>query len=204
MAVPGRRVEPDRSGRRRDRQPRVRLRADAITDAESGGGVTNDSRFPWLATNLVDADTGEAFAGTESARVVDRGGVRVGLIGLVDDGATFGKTNIDFEGEGLRVEDYTETGPAEAKRLREEEDVDVVVALAHTGVPDAEALAEADTDDAIDVVVAGDDEIVYPPEATSGTVVTEGRPARTTSANSASPSTPTPAPSPASTATCSR
>ncbi|WP_284013084.1 bifunctional metallophosphatase/5'-nucleotidase [Halobaculum litoreum] len=50
----------------------------------------------------------------------------------------------------------------------------MVVALAHTGVPDAEALAEADTDDAIDVVVAGDDEIVYPPEATSGTVVTEG------------------------------
>ncbi|WP_277555049.1 bifunctional metallophosphatase/5'-nucleotidase [Halobaculum limi] len=136
-------------------------------------GVTADSAFPWLATNLVD-ENGEAFDGTESSRIVDRGGVRIGLIGLIDEGATFGKTNIDFEGRGVTVEDYTETGPAEAKRLREEEGVDVVVALAHTGVPDAEALAEADTDDDIDVVVAGDDEIVYPPAETSGTVVTEG------------------------------
>lgn len=134
--------------------------------------VTADSEFPWLATNLVN-EAGEAFDGTESYRIVERGGVRVGLIGLIDEGATYGKTNIDFEEEGLTVEDYTETGPAEAERLRTEEDVDVVVALAHTGVPDAEALAEADTADAIDVVVAGDDEIVYPPAETSGTVVTE-------------------------------
>jgi 5'-nucleotidase/UDP-sugar diphosphatase len=136
-------------------------------------GVTADSDFPWLATNLVN-DAGEAFDGTDSSRIVDRGGVRVGIIGLVDDGATYGKTNIDFAAEGVTVEDYTETGPAEAERLRAEEGADVVVALAHTGVPDAEALAEADTNDAIDVVVAGDDEIYYPPAETSGTVVTEG------------------------------
>ncbi|WP_241154875.1 bifunctional UDP-sugar hydrolase/5'-nucleotidase [Halorubrum sp. CSM-61] len=138
-------------------------------------GVTGDSGFPWLATNLVDSDTGEAFDGTESSKIVERGGVSVGIIGLIDEGATYGKTNIDFEDRGLTVEDFTETGPAEAKRLREEEDVDVVVALAHTGVPDAEALAEADGDDDIDVVVVGDDELVYPPAETSGTVVTEAQ-----------------------------
>ena len=140
---------------------------DAISD------VTADSEFPWLATNLVDSDTGEAFDGAESSRIVERGGVSVGLIGLADEGATTGKTNIDFEAAGVTIEDYTETGPAAARRLKEEEGVDVVVALAHTGVPDAEALAAADTDDDIDVVVVGDDEIVYPPAETSGTVVTE-------------------------------
>jgi len=137
--------------------------------------VTADSELPWLATNLVDSDTGEAFDGTESFRIVDRGGVRVGIIGLVDEGATFGKTNIDFNERGLTLEDYTETGPAEAKRLTEEEDVDVVVALAHTGIDDAEALAEADTDDDVDVLVVGDDEQLYPPEETSGTIVSEAR-----------------------------
>ena len=137
--------------------------------------VTDDSQFPWLATNLVDSETGEAFDGTESARIVERGGVSVGIIGLVDDGATYGKTNIDFDAEGITLEDYTETGPAEAKRLKEDENVDVVVALAHTGIDDAEALAEADADDDIDVVVVGDDEQFYPPEAVDGSIVSEAR-----------------------------
>lgn len=142
---------------------------DAVSD------VTADSEFPWLATNLVDSDTGEAFDGTESTRIVDRGGVSVGIIGLADEGATTGKTNIDFEAEGVTIEDYTETGPAEAKRLKEEESVDVVVALAHTGIDDAEALAEADADDDIDVVVVGDDEQFYPPEEVDGSIISEAR-----------------------------
>ena len=137
--------------------------------------VTADSEFPWLATNLVDSETGEAFDGTESTNIVERGGVSVGIIGLVDYGATYGKTNIDFEAEGITLEDYTETGPAEAKRLKNEEGVDVVVALAHTGIGDAEALAEADADDDIDVVVVGDDEQFYPPEAVDGSIVSEAR-----------------------------
>ena len=137
--------------------------------------VTADSEFPWLATNLVDSDTGEAFDGTESRQIVDRGGVEVGIIGLVDEGATYGKTNIDFAAEGITLEDYTETGPAEAKRLKEEADVDVVVALAHTGIEQAKTLAEADTDDDIDVVVVGDDEQYYPPQETAGTIITEAR-----------------------------
>jgi 2',3'-cyclic-nucleotide 2'-phosphodiesterase (5'-nucleotidase family) len=137
--------------------------------------VTGDSEFPWLATNLVDSDTEEAFDGTESTRIVERGGVKVGLIGLVDYGATYGKTNIDFEAEGITLEDYTETGPAEAKRLKEDEEVDVVVALAHTGIDDAELLAEADADDDIDLVVVGDDEQFYPPEEVDGSIVSEAR-----------------------------
>lgn len=64
-------------------------------------------------------------------------------------------------------------GPATARTLKESEDVDAVIALTHTGVPDAKELARADTNDHIDVVVAGDDEIFYPPQETSGTVVTE-------------------------------
>jgi 5'-nucleotidase/UDP-sugar diphosphatase len=134
---------------------------------------TPPSEFPWLATNLVDDSTGEAFDGTESYEIVEQGGTRVGLIGLIDEGATYGKTNIDFAARGTTVRDYTEVGAKTARTLKSEEEVDVVIALAHTGVPDAKELARADTNDDIDVVVAGDDEIYYPPQETSGTIVTE-------------------------------
>ncbi|OYR76968.1 bifunctional metallophosphatase/5'-nucleotidase, partial [Halorubrum ezzemoulense] len=65
--------------------------------------------------------------------------------------------------------------PAEAKRLKEDEGVDAVVALAHTGIGDAEALAEADADDDIDAIVVGDDEQFYPPEEVDGSIVSEAR-----------------------------
>ena len=135
--------------------------------------VTAGSEFPWLATNLVNSTTGESFDGTREYEIVERDGVRVGYIGLVDEGATYGKTNVDFAEEGITLENFTRDGPDTAEYLKSERDVDVVVALAHTGVPEAEDLAEAD-EGAIDVIAAGDDEIYYPPRETSDTVITEG------------------------------
>jgi 2',3'-cyclic-nucleotide 2'-phosphodiesterase (5'-nucleotidase family) len=136
--------------------------------------ATAASEFPWLATNLVNSSTGEPFDGTEEYEVVERNGVRIGIIGLIDEGATYGKTNIDFAAEGVTVENYTEDGPRTAEYLKQQENVDVVVALAHTGIPDATDLAENDTSDAIDVIAVGDDEIKYPPQETSGSIITEG------------------------------
>jgi 2',3'-cyclic-nucleotide 2'-phosphodiesterase (5'-nucleotidase family) len=140
---------------------------------EGVSGATADSEFPWLATNLVNASTGESFDGTENYTVVERDGVRVGFVGVVDEGATYGKTNIDFSERGLEVQDFRTVGPETAEYLKEERDVDVVVALAHTGVPEAKELARADEGN-IDVIAVGDDELEYPPQETSGTVITEG------------------------------
>ncbi|SFL23128.1 2',3'-cyclic-nucleotide 2'-phosphodiesterase/5'-or 3'-nucleotidase, 5'-nucleotidase family [Halogranum rubrum] len=140
---------------------------------EQMSNVTADSEFPWLATNLVNASTGESFDGTENYTIVEHDGVRVGFIGVVDEGATYGKTNINFSERGLEVQDFREKGPQTAEYLKSEEDVDVVVALAHTGVPEAKELAEADEGN-IDVIAVGDDEIKYPPQETSDTVITEG------------------------------
>ncbi|MFC6725602.1 bifunctional metallophosphatase/5'-nucleotidase, partial [Halobium palmae] len=136
--------------------------------------VTDASRFPWLATNVVNSTTGEPFDGTENYTIVERDGVRVGFVGLVDRDATYGKTNIDFSERGATVENVSETGPEAARYLKNRRNVDVVVALAHNGVPDAKAIARADGTDAIDVIAVGDDEIYYPPNETSGTVITEG------------------------------
>ncbi len=136
--------------------------------------VTDVSEFPWLASNMIANETGEPFDGTESFEIVERDGVRVGYIGLIDEGATFGKTNIPFNEEGLEVRNISAVGPQVADRLKNQENVDVVVALAHTGVGDAQAVAEADDGD-IDVIAVGDDEQYYPPRETSDTIITESR-----------------------------
>ena len=133
--------------------------------------ITAASEFPWLATNLVNASTGEAFDGTESYEIVERNGTRIGIIGLVDREATYGKTNIDFSAEGLELRNFTRVGARTAEMLKHQRNVDVVVALAHTGVPQAKQLANAS--DAVDVIAVGDDEIKYPPKETSGTIITE-------------------------------
>jgi len=140
---------------------------DAVSD------IQNDSEFPWLATNVVENGTDDPFQNTNSHEIVERNGVRIGFIGLIDEGATYGKTNIDFAEKGLTVRNVSEAGPEAAARLKAEEDVDVVIALAHTGIEDAKEIARAD-DGNIDAILVGDDEQYYPPEETSGTVISEG------------------------------
>ncbi|MFC7176235.1 bifunctional metallophosphatase/5'-nucleotidase [Halosegnis marinus] len=141
---------------------------DAVSD------IQNDSEFPWLATNVVENGTDDPFQNTNSYEIVERNGVRIGFIGLIDEGATYGKTNIDFAAQGLDVRNVSEAGPEAAARLKSEENVDVVVALAHTGIGDAQEIARAD-DGNIDAILVGDDEQYYPPEETSGTVISEGQ-----------------------------
>lgn len=142
---------------------------------EEVGNITARSEFPWLATNVVDNETGEPVLGTEEYTVVERNGVRIGVIGLIDRGAAEGKTNVDLSEQGATLENYTVDGPRTAERLREEENVDVVVAVAHTGIGDAKTLARADESDAIDVIAVGDDEVKYPPNETAGSIITEAQ-----------------------------
>ncbi|MFC4407433.1 bifunctional metallophosphatase/5'-nucleotidase [Haloarchaeobius iranensis] len=128
------------------------------------------STFPWVMANIVQADSGEPIPGTEPYTVVERDGVRVGVIGLADE-KILGKTAVDFDEQGYELRDYAETGQEYATQLREEENVDVVVVAGHFGVPVARDLANRTS--GIDAVVVGDDEIEYPPQATNGTVIVE-------------------------------
>ncbi len=89
--------------------------------------------FPFLATNIVDADTGEAPDWVRPSVVLRAGGVRVGVIGaglegtpeLVSAGATEGLSFLD---EGPRI-------AAESRRL-ERRGVDVQVVVIHEGTAD--------------------------------------------------------------------
>ena len=127
------------------------------------------SEFPWLVANI-RAEDGGNVPGTQNYTTVERGGVTFGILGLVDD-AIDPKTAVDFEEEGYEVTDWSKAGSEVATTLEEEENVDVVVALTHTGISESREIAN--NTDNIDVIVSGDDEVLYEPTETSGSVVVE-------------------------------
>ena len=139
--------------------------------ADGFANASAASEFPWLAANLVNESTGEPIRGANGTYVVERDGVRIGFVGLVDE-AIIGKTALDFDEAGIELRDFAAVGPERAEYLKEQRNVDVVVALAHIGVPESEELARAD-DGAIDLIVTGDDEVLHPPAETSGTTIVE-------------------------------
>ncbi|WP_092703896.1 5'-nucleotidase C-terminal domain-containing protein [Halovenus aranensis] len=130
---------------------------------------TEESEFPWLVANI-RAEDGGNVPGTQNYTTVERGGVTIGILGLVDD-AIDPKTAVDFEEQGYEVTDWSQAGSEVATTLEEEENVDVVVALTHTGVPESKEIAN--NTDNIDVIVTGDDEVLYGPQVTSGTAIVE-------------------------------
>lgn len=127
------------------------------------------SEFPWLVANI-QAEDGGNVPGTQNYTTVERGGVTIGILGLVDD-AIDPKTAVDFEEEGYQVTDWSAAGRQVATTLKEEENADVVVALTHTGVPESKEIAN--NTENIDAIVTGDDEVLYEPQVTSGTVIVE-------------------------------
>lgn len=114
---------------------------------EQLGRLAASLNYPMLAANVYSGDTSERpFA---AFQVIDRG-VRVGVLGLASN--IVGDMPPRF-GKGLRFTD----GRAEARefvgRLRETEQVDVVVVLSHLGFPQDCALAAEVP--GIDVLLSG-------------------------------------------------
>lgn len=92
---------------------------------------------PMLAINCYANDTGElTFPPT---RVVERGGLRAGIIGIA--ATIVDKTMPPHFGAGVRLTLGNEELPGHIRRLREDEDVDLVVVLSHLGFPQDEKLA---------------------------------------------------------------
>ncbi|WP_435159433.1 bifunctional metallophosphatase/5'-nucleotidase [Haladaptatus sp. DFWS20] len=120
--------------------------------------------------NVEDAETGDPIPGTKPYTVIERDGVKVGVVGLADEKIK-SKTAVDFEEEGYKLTDYAETGEQYATMLKKEKNVDAVVVLGHFGVPVAKDLANQTEN--VDAIVVGDDEIEYPPAETGGTVIME-------------------------------
>lgn len=105
--------------------------------------------YPVLAINCYEAESDHlAFA---PSRVVERGGLRIGIIGIASN--IVDKSMPPSYSKGLRFSFGNTELPAHIERLRTEDRVDLIVVLSHLGfAQDAKLAAEVS---GIDVLVSG-------------------------------------------------
>lgn len=105
--------------------------------------------YPLLAANCYDQESAELVYPPYT--VVERGGLRVGIVGIASN--IIDKTMPPHFSEGLRFTLCREELPEQIERLRGEERVDLVVVLSHLGFPQEMRLASEI--DGIDVLLSG-------------------------------------------------
>ncbi|KAF7322681.1 25S rRNA adenine-N(1) methyltransferase [Mycena chlorophos] len=110
--------------------------------------------LPWLLSNILDTDTSTVPAGLLEFVVLERQGIRIGVIGLVEKwvASASGMISIDKFREWIGTvatwprnflyEDMKTVGLRLSERLRGEGKCDIVIALTHCRVPNDIALAK--------------------------------------------------------------
>lgn len=122
--------------------------------------------YPMLGINCYHKDSGDLFF--EPCRVVERGGLRIGLIGLACP--IVDKTMPPSFSEGLRFTTGRDELPGWIAKLREQQSVDLVVVLSHLGYP--QDLKMAREVDGIDVLVSGHTHNrMYAPVVENGAII---------------------------------
>lgn len=105
--------------------------------------------YPVLAINCFDKKSGRRpFA---ASRVIERCGVKIGVIGVA--ATIIDKTMPPHFSEGLRFTNGDKELPREIRRLRQKEQVDLIVVLSHLGLP--QDIKLADLVEGIDVILSG-------------------------------------------------
>jgi 2',3'-cyclic-nucleotide 2'-phosphodiesterase/3'-nucleotidase len=90
----------------------------------------SEAKFPLLCANLLDARTGQPFAFTQPSTIVEVGGAKVGLIGVITE-TTPGIVSAGIR-ERIRVTSAAEAAIAQSRALRAQ-GAKVIVLLAHLG-----------------------------------------------------------------------
>jgi 2',3'-cyclic-nucleotide 2'-phosphodiesterase/3'-nucleotidase len=141
------------------------------------------AHFPFLSANTLNASTDEPAFPTHL--VIQAGEIRVGVVGLVTPNIPGWERPEHYR--GLVFLPMDEVATEMARRLREDEGCDLVVALAHTGFendPDDGAPTGTDHEDfgwrlskipGIDVLLTGHSHKNIPPRELHGTIVSQPR-----------------------------
>lgn len=90
-----------------------------------------EAGFPVLSANLVRSEGAPMGIGESASVVLERAGVRIGVIGVSTEGTL--ATTIHGNVADLMVRPLAETIAAEAARLRSAQDAGIVVVVAHAG-----------------------------------------------------------------------
>ena len=114
------------------------MKYDAATvgnhDIETGHAVydkfNSELKFPWLAANAINTETGEPYFIPYT--IVEKAGIRVAILGLITPGIPQWLPEILWE--GIEFEDMIVTANKWVKLIKEKEDPDLLVGLFHSGV----------------------------------------------------------------------
>lgn len=89
------------------------------------------AHFPFLAGNIrLHEHPEQSWGKTSASTIIERGGIKLGVVGMIGEGQT---TSIASQNvANLDFIDPEEPAEAEAKRLREEENCDMVLLLLHS------------------------------------------------------------------------
>jgi len=111
------------------------------------------SNFPFVLSNVEDLALGEQLAGARRTLVIEHAGVRIGLIGLIEEEWLATLASIDRS--QLRYTDYVAVARELEPRLRSEKGCELVIALTHSRMPNDRRLAEQCP--GLDLVLGGHD-----------------------------------------------
>ena len=122
----------------------------AYQDGDKSNGEAN---FPFLGCNIIEKSTGQLPKGVKEYQIIERGGLKIGIIGYIGYG-------IEEDIAVKMVENYQFTYPTTAvanvaKKLRTEENVDVVIAVGHEGTGSNESIAALTGDSKVDAIING-------------------------------------------------
>lgn len=110
--------------------------------------------FPWMLTNLTNVN-GTRFASSLEYHVVEKNGLTIGLLGLIEYDWIVTLCCLDVE--DIIFEDFVASAQRLAKLLREEYSCDMVIALTHMRLPNDRRLAKLCQN--VDMVLGGHDHL---------------------------------------------
>eukprot|EP00111_Clytia_hemisphaerica_P020632 TCONS_00060812-protein len=113
----------------------------------------NNTKFPWLMSNVQDKLTQTLLADGVEKVVAEWHGHKIGIIGLVEKEWLVTLSALDAD--DIEYTDFIDSGRALATSLREEEGCEYIIALTHMRVPNDTRLLEADI--GIDLILGGHD-----------------------------------------------
>jgi 2',3'-cyclic-nucleotide 2'-phosphodiesterase (5'-nucleotidase family) len=112
------------------------------------------------------ANEGHVIPGCERFLIVDHEGVKIGLIGLIEEDWLETLSHVDAE--DLAYEDFVSSGRRWATRLREEMGCDMVIALTHMRLHNDLRLGRQAAEVGVDLVLGGHDHFYSTQEAPTG------------------------------------
>jgi len=110
--------------------------------------------FPWISTNLFDGTTKKPVCGSQEYHIIEKEGLKIGLIGLIEQDWL---GTLPIPDDNFIYLDFLIVAKKWTKRLKEEHKCDLVIALTHMRNPNDFYLAENCPD--LDIILGGHDHI---------------------------------------------